>query len=344
MSIPLKLMVATSRLEKIAGLDLKNGAVSRMLAWKSLINSVRFVDVANVGIKDEFDFCIIDLTGERLVTCVRAWRNWRHRKPVCFLQDSQVRYNLSGFAAARGWLARSKFVVNGVRGLIREAFCYVAFRRIGYVSSADFLIAWKSHELRALASTIRVAKENIPPNLRISYLRMIGNYSYGPNRDGIVRMLEEPAFCEVLTRLGLKVILSGHLAESIADVLDGKFVEKSLCGQFEELADIARPDQILICPAFYGSGIKNKIVEGQVINNFTLAWRGFAKEFPYSPDLTDYFDDVVDLSAYISFICTRIASDTAPVSFFQLAEEYRFMKFLGALEEPQAARSLRIKR
>lgn len=324
-----QVLVATSRLDQIVTRDLTNGAVSRMLAWETIIPSLRFVDLAHADAAHEGDICIVDLTGEKLPTCIRAWQIWRDRDPVCFLQDSQVRYQLSGLAKASGWGARLRFAVNALRGLVREAFCYLAFRRIGYVSMADFLVGWKSYEIRALASTLAAARTNLPRDVRISHLRMVGNFSYGPNRDGLIQILNEPAVRKVLERHGLKVILSGSGAEALAASLPEHLVERSLSGRFGELTDLYRPDQLLICPALYGSGVKNKIIEGQVIGNFTLAWRGFAREFPYSPDWTDYFDDLPDLAAYIDFICDHTASGVLPSSLFHLAEEYRLHRYLG---------------
>ena len=324
-----QVLVATSRLDQIANRDLTNGAVSRMLAWKSIIPSLRFVDLAQVEAAHKGDICIVDLTGEKLPTCIRAWQTWRDWEPVCFLQDSQVRYQLSGFANASRWGTRLRFAFNALRGLVREAFCYIAFRRIGYVSTSDFLVSWKTYEIRALSSTLAAARTNLPRNVRIRYLRMVGNFSYGPNRDGLIQILDQPIFRDILEQHGLKVILSGRGAKAMAVRLPEHLVERSLSGRFSDITDLHRPDQLLICPALYGSGVKNKIIEGQAIGNFTLAWRGFANEYPYSPDWTDYFDDVPDLAAYIDFICDYTASGGRPLALFHLAETYRLCRYLG---------------
>lgn len=327
-------VVATSRAVLADAGDTTNGIVARLEGWRTLLPNLDVVDLfaktPDIGPSDQL---IVDLTGEKLSTCVAAWKRWRRYGPACFLQDSQIRYHGTGFLGGAGLKRRLKFLVDTARGLIRELFCHGAFRSVGYVSPRDRLFGVFGHDVRWMqASTVLSAGRGAFAAEPLRYLRMIGNFGYMPNEDGALRILHDPSIGAVMRRYGLKLILSGVRGIELGKLLPADLVELELSGPFKHLADLQRPDQLLICPSLYGSGIKNKILEGQIVGSFSLVWHAFSKEFPYPPDWTDYFHSMQDLAGRIGFTCARLSSASGPIPYFRLMEEYRMHRFLASAE------------
>lgn len=325
-------VVATSRAALVHAGDTTNGIVARLEGWRALLPKLDVVDllggVVDLGRDDQL---IVDLTGEKLGTCIAAWRKWRRYRPACFLQDSQVRYHGSGFLAGGGLVKRLKFLVDVARGLVRQLFCHGVFRSVGYISPKDRLFGKLGHDVRWMrASAQLIAHNKAVAAAPVRYLRMIGNFGYGPNRDGALRILHDRSIQTVMRHHGLKLILSGVEAIEFLDLLPADLVDWELSGSFSRLADLRRPDQLLICPSMYGSGIKNKVLEGAIVGSLSLVWHRFSTEFPYPAEWTDYFDSMKDLARRIGFICARVEGGGGDIPYFRLAEEYRMQCFLSS--------------
>lgn len=335
MTIP-SLIVVTSRKTAFNENNITNGAVSRLIAWTIVQQDVEVISYSKLDFltfvgKQCQSPIVLDLTGEKVGAILRARLQFRRYSVSCFRQDSQVRYFWSKLRQERNFDKAVVAAANTLRAVVRESTCSLIFRRVGYVSEQDFLFQRRSFVIRLLHSNLNYARSRGPMvPAKIRSLCVVGNFSYGPNVDGLKSLLCSKVFIETCRVNDINIRICGRAADSfIEKLLPDKLqiidIERS--GEFSQFTDLYSPDQIFLCPVFYGSGVKNKIIQAQEIDSITLAWRGVAKEFPYSPLHVDYFDHPDDLSEYLQFII-QFTRETSPLSFFEVAELFKIKKYL----------------
>lgn len=327
----LPIVVYSSRALELASGIRTNGLITRLSSWQQTLFAI---EILHISEKNNFrkteDFkenrIIVDLTGENLISIIKAAWGFRGRNAICFRQDSQFRYFLGQFRVKLN-LATIKTAVNIFRAFTRELAAATLFSKAGYVTKRDFLICSRSFEFALLQSSLNYAKCKSPriPDT-ISSICVVANFQYGPNVDGLRELLHSNALTKTLLRHNIKLIFKGNRAKTFADSLEKcqrGVVDIEACSGFDSWEDIQSPNQIYLAPAMYGSGIKNKIIEAQLHDGICFAWKGFENEFAYDPFSVAYYKNAFDLTDLIDFLITW---EDKSHTFFEIMETYKLEK------------------
>lgn len=301
--------------------NLYNGSHTRLAAWSDLGVPIKVVCVAdvNAGTIRKLDastrYCV-DLCGCSILAIAQLWRNTRHLRPVAFLQDSGVRYWASAFAfrAGRQRKIDLRCLVNLARCTARELAAGILFRRIGYISQADcrysVIRASVVSTTRAMTMTTRADEGDLRRTL--SKVCIFGNFDYPPNRDGVFSLFRSTFFVGTLINNGITVTLNGIGSEAVARQLHQlapNVVDCVNSGPFATHEDLLQDKDAVICPAMYGAGVKNKIIEATGHRVPCFFWQGFRSEYSYDARLAIPFRDPVDLAKKLAMV-SRIAASS----------------------------------
>jgi hypothetical protein len=131
--------------------------------------------------------------------------------------------------------------------------------------------------------------------------------------------------------MNLKLKISGQGSEAIFNKLDAtvkKIIIKNTLGPFADLSAFFSNVDIALLPAFYGSGIKNKILECSNFNIPVLVHESSQHEFDYPASNTIFFKGMPDLIKKINLIAGILGSFDNGGNTIMLKYRLQFMEFL----------------
>ncbi|MGA8891067.1 MAG: hypothetical protein WB493_05825 [Anaeromyxobacteraceae bacterium] len=287
--------------------DPANGARKRLDAWRTLLPGLQVVpsDAPPPGGWPGGDarFCV-DLTGAKAPEIVRAWRNFRSRRPAVFVQDSQARFfwtELRFHFGRRDFIRALKASLSLARGASREYLCRLLFREVGYISEEDAGFLWPPGlpVVAIPAMIVDAPPAEASPVHCMRTLGVIANFAYSPNADGTRALLASRVLGDCMRRNGLKCRLLGHGATEFLASLPAEaaeLVDQRGSGPFADVQEVIKEVDAVVSPAMYGSGVKNKILEAAAAGKLCFVWNGFRSEYAYDPELTLYFGGATDLA------------------------------------------------
>lgn len=261
-----------------------NGAHLRLQAWKIVFKNVQINNLSNFTLHDKKDVVLIDYPGIRLRDMLRLRSHGRLGYTMLYMQDNQFRFWLS--ALKTGF--RLKWFFNSVRALIRISVASCLFKKLLFISDIDALM---------FGAAIPIMKDNVDifkgPKQPVERLVILSSTDYLPN-DHALNAIFSRGLIDRFLELSIVLEIRGRGTESFN-------IQNVKTGAFNSFDDFVDGRTILILPATFGSGIKNKILEAQRHGIPLMYHKSCRFEYPYSIRDSFVYNSYDDLIGFLRF-------------------------------------------
>lgn len=289
-----------------------NGCATRIRAWLKLLPEMQVLTLeqANALGSEEMANSLVccDITGMSSTDIVKIWRSMRAYRPVAFAQDSQTRFyvtQLFAFVRSNRWKI-IRPVINIIRGGAREILARYLFGQVGYISHIDARTLRRAGHVVPVtlvgvqsAEGIGIRQSNQPE------VCIFGNFNYSPNRHGIEDLFATSEWRGENRLFQNKTAIIGFGADLVLQKLAENLVHSidlSRSGPAIQIFEALEPFDIVVLPAGYGSGVKNKVIEVSQLGKLVFCWSGFRGEYGYDERFTIFFDTYRDLIRRLDMI------------------------------------------
>ncbi len=247
-------------------LSITNGHDYRLIKILQYADNVK-ISPSNISLKEPRNI-VIDIPGTNIIKLIKHIK----KRPVVFLQDSMARYYKSKTTflyKSNQLLSRSMFKSTILYFLfsINEFLILLLFRKVGFVSCSDFSFKYLfEKKLFKISNGIHdIEKKTTPPfntpSIKLCYW---GNFLYPPNADSLSFFLKK--YWGKIKEHFPKAEM--HLFGKNCNMIKSesqKYKDVFLRGEFESFSEIHECD-IFMNFVEYGAGMKNKTLEGIIMN------------------------------------------------------------------------------
>lgn len=179
------------------------------------------------------------------------------RRALAFGQDSFARFSATRSIIEPNFLKRVLFAVDARAYRFYEQV-YRQFAITVFLSPNDIEAAGVHKNALLVSNGVDVLPLDSLPKERVLFFG--GNLQYLPNRQGIVEFIRNVFPLIAARHPGTRMIVAGRSPDKDVQALASDSVE--VVSSPSNMSDLMRRAQVVVCPVSWGSGQKNKVLEG----------------------------------------------------------------------------------